>query len=472
MKKTKIVCTIGPKTESVETLKELLNRGMNVMRLNFSHGDYEEHGARIENLRKAIAETGKRAALLLDTKGPEIRTIKLEGGKDVSIQAGQKFTFTTDKTVIGNNERVAVTYENFAKDLKVGNVVLVDDGLLEMDVQEIVGNEVICVARNSGELGENKGINLPNVSVNLPALATKDIEDLKFGCKNNIDFVAASFIRKAEDVREVRRVLVENGGERIQIISKIENQEGLDNFDEILAESDGIMVARGDLGVEIPAEEVPFAQKMMIKKCNKAGKIVITATQMLDSMIKNPRPTRAEANDVANAIIDGTDAVMLSGETAKGKYPLEAVEVMNRIATKTDPTIPAFYVSEVVNSYDITSAVAEGSADISDRLNAKLIVVATESGRAARDMRRYFPKANILAITNNEKTANQLILTRGVIPHVDASPRTLEEFFVLAESVAKRLNLVENGDIIIATCGESVFIQGTTNSIKVIQIKI
>ncbi|WP_314348361.1 pyruvate kinase PykF [Fusobacterium massiliense] len=472
MKKTKIVCTIGPKTESVETLKELLNRGMNVMRLNFSHGDYEEHGARIENLRKAIAETGKRAALLLDTKGPEIRTIKLEGGKDVSIQAGQKFTFTTDKTVIGNNERVAVTYENFAKDLKVGNVVLVDDGLLEMDVQEIVGNEVICVARNSGELGENKGINLPNVSVNLPALATKDIEDLKFGCKNNIDFVAASFIRKAEDVREVRRVLVENGGERIQIISKIENQEGLDNFDEILAESDGIMVARGDLGVEIPAEEVPFAQKMMIKKCNKAGKIVITATQMLDSMIKNPRPTRAEANDVANAIIDGTDAVMLSGETAKGKYPLEAVEVMNRIAMKTDPTIPAFYVSEVVNSYDITSAVAEGSADISDRLNAKLIVVATESGRAARDMRRYFPKANILAITNNEKTANQLILTRGVIPHVDASPRTLEEFFVLAESVAKRLNLVENGDIIIATCGESVFIQGTTNSIKVIQIKM
>lgn len=472
MKKTKIVCTIGPKTESVETLKELLNRGMNVMRLNFSHGDYEEHGARIENLRKAIAETGKRAALLLDTKGPEIRTIKLEGGKDVSIQAGQKFTFTTDKTVIGNNERVAVTYENFTKDLKVGNVVLVDDGLLEMDVQEIVGNEVICVARNSGELGENKGINLPNVSVNLPALATKDIEDLKFGCKNNIDFVAASFIRKAEDVREVRRVLVENGGERIQIISKIENQEGLDNFDEILAESDGIMVARGDLGVEIPAEEVPFAQKMMIKKCNKAGKIVITATQMLDSMIKNPRPTRAEANDVANAIIDGTDAVMLSGETAKGKYPLEAVEVMNRIATKTDPTIPAFYVSEVVNSYDITSAVAEGSADISDRLNAKLIVVATESGRAARDMRRYFPKANILAITNNEKTANQLILTRGVIPHVDASPRTLEEFFVLAESVAKRLNLVENGDIIIATCGESVFIQGTTNSIKVIQIKM
>ena len=471
MKKTKIVCTIGPKTESVEILKELLNRGMNVMRLNFSHGDYEEHGNRIKNLRQAISETGIRAALLLDTKGPEIRTIALEDKKDVSIKAGQKFIFTTDKSVIGNSERVAVTYEKFAQDLKVGDIVLVDDGLLEMSVTEVKGNEVICIAKNNGELGENKGINLPNVSVNLPALSEKDIEDLKFGCRNNIDFVAASFIRKADDVREVRKVLQENGGNRIQIISKIENQEGLDNFDEILAESDGIMVARGDLGVEIPVEDVPFAQKMMIEKCNRAGKVVITATQMLDSMIKNPRPTRAEANDVANAIIDGTDAIMLSGETAKGKYPLEAVEVMNKIATKVDPTIPSFYVDGVVKKYDITSAVAEGSADISERLGAKLIVVATESGRAARDMRRYFPKATILAITNNEKTANQLILSRGVVPHVDATPKTLEDFFVLAEAVAKKLNLVENGDVIVATCGESVFIQGTTNSIKVLQIK-
>ena len=463
MKKTKIVCTIGPVTESVETLKDLLNRGMNVMRLNFSHGDYEEHGTRIKNFRQAMSETGIRAGLLLDTKGPEIRTMSLEDGKDVSIKAGQKFTFTTDQSVIGNSERVAVTYENFAKDLKVGDMVLVDDGLIELDVIEIKGNEVICIAKNNGDLG--------HVSVNLPALSPKDIEDLKFGCQNNIDFVAASFIRKADDVRQVRKVLKENGGERIQIISKIESQEGLDNFDEILAESDGIMVARGDLGVEIPVEEVPCAQKMMIRKCNRAGKPVITATQMLDSMIKNPRPTRAEANDVANAILDGTDAVMLSGETAKGKYPLAAVDVMHKIAKKVDATIPAFYVEGVVNKHDITSAVAEGSADISGRLNAKLIVVGTESGRAARDMRRYFPKANILAITNNEKTANQLVLSRGVIPYVDASPRTLEEFFILAESVAKKLNLVENDDIIIATCGESVFIQGTTNSIKVIQVK-
>ena len=471
MKKTKIVCTIGPATESVETLKELLNRGMNVMRLNLSHGDYEEHGMRMKNFRQAMSETGIRGGILLDTKGPEIRTMTLKDGKDVSIKAGQKFTFTTDQSVVGDNERVAVTYENFAKDLKVGDIVLVDDGLLELDVTEIKGNEVICIARNNGDLGQKKGINLPNVSVNLPALSEKDMEDLKFGCKNNVDFVAASFIRKADDVRQVRKVLRENGGERIQIISKIESQEGLDNFDEILAESDGIMVARGDLGVEIPVEEVPCAQKMMIRKCNRAGKVVITATQMLDSMIKNPRPTRAEANDVANAILDGTDAVMLSGETAKGKYPLAAVEVMNKIAKKVDATIPPFYVEGVINKHDITTAVAEGSADISERLNAKLIVVGTESGRAARDMRRYFPKANILAITNNEKTANQLVLSRGIIPYVDASPKTLEEFFVIAEAAAKKLNLVENNDIIIATCGESVFIQGTTNSIKVIQVK-
>jgi pyruvate kinase len=418
-----------------------------------------------------MSETGIRGGILLDTKGPEIRTMTLKDGKDVSIKAGQKFTFTTDQSVVGDNERVAVTYENFAKDLKVGDIVLVDDGLLELDVTEIKGNEVICIARNNGDLGQKKGINLPNVSVNLPALSEKDIEDLKFGCQNNVDFVAASFIRKADDVRQVRKVLRENGGERIQIISKIESQEGLDNFDEILAESDGIMVARGDLGVEIPVEEVPCAQKMMIRKCNRAGKVVITATQMLDSMIKNPRPTRAEANDVANAILDGTDAVMLSGETAKGKYPLAAVEVMNKIAKKVDATIPPFYVEGVINKHDITTAVAEGSADISERLNAKLIVVGTESGRAARDMRRYFPKANILAITNNEKTANQLVLSRGIIPYVDASPKTLEEFFVIAEAAAKKLNLVENNDIIIATCGESVFIQGTTNSIKVIQVK-
>lgn len=317
MKKTKIVCTIGPKTESVEMLTKLVNAGMNVMRLNFSHGDFAEHGQRIQNVREVMAQTGQPVAILLDTKGPEIRTIKLEGGADVSLTAGQEFTFTTDITVVGNQDRVAVTYPGFANDLSAGDTILVDDGLIEMEVLATTNTEVKCRVLNNGDLGENKGVNLPGVSVKLPALAEKDKADLKFGCEQGVDFVAASFIRKAEDVNEIRELLNANGGEKIQIISKIENQEGVDNFDAILEASDGIMVARGDLGVEIPVEEVIFAQKMMIEKCNRARKVVITATQMLDSMIKNPRPTRAEAGDVANAIMDGTDAVMLSGESAK-----------------------------------------------------------------------------------------------------------------------------------------------------------
>ena len=470
MKKTKIVCTIGPKTESKEVLKQLLEAGMNVMRLNFSHGDYEEHGRRISNLREVMAETGMRAAILLDTKGPEIRTIKLEGGNDVSLVAGQEFTFTTDRTVIGNNKIVAVTYEGFASDLKAGDTVLVDDGLIAMEVKEVSGNEVKCIVKNNGDLGENKGINLPNVSVNLPALAEKDINDLKFGCEQGIDFVAASFIRKAEDVLAVRKVLCENGGENVKIISKIENQEGLNNFDEILEVTDGVMVARGDLGVEIPVEEVPFAQKMMIEKCNEAGKPVITATQMLDSMIKNPRPTRAEANDVANAIIDGTDAVMLSGETAKGKYPVEAVKVMARIAEKTDPLI---YTNVEFDNEEstITEAVAKGTVDVAEALEAKLIVVGTGTGRAAKSLRKYFPTARILALTNSQTTANQLLLSRGVLSVVAEKPESLDCFFKQAEAEAVKTGLVKSGDIIVVTCGEQVYVQGTTNTMKVIKVK-
>lgn len=471
MKKTKIVCTIGPKTESKEVLKQLLEAGMNVMRLNFSHGDYEEHGRRISNLRDVISETGMRAAILLDTKGPEIRTIKLEGGNDVSLVAGQDFTFTTDKTVIGNNKIVAVTYEGLTSDLKAGDTVLVDDGLIAMEVKEVTDKEVRCVVKNNGDLGENKGINLPGVSVNLPALAEKDINDLKFGCEQGIDFVAASFIRKADDVLAVRKVLDENGGESIKIISKIENQEGLNNFDEILEVTDGVMVARGDLGVEIPVEEVPFAQKMMIEKCNAAGKPVITATQMLDSMIKNPRPTRAEANDVANAIIDGTDAVMLSGETAKGKYPVEAVKVMARIAEKTDPLIYTNVDFETEEEQTITEAVAKGTVDVAEALEAKLIVVGTGTGRAAKSLRKYFPTARILALTNSETTANQLLLSRGVMSVAAAKPATLDRFFKQAEDEAVKSGLVKSGDIIVVTCGEQVYVQGTTNTMKVIKIK-
>lgn len=470
MKKTKIVCTIGPKSESKEMLAKLLNAGMNVMRLNFSHGDYQEHGNRIKNLREVMQETGLKAAIMLDTKGPEIRTIKLEGGNDVSLVAGQTFTFTTDESVIGNSERVAVTYKGFAQDLKPGNRVLVDDGLIAMEVREIKGNEVVCIVLNNGDLGENKGINLPGVSIKLPALAEKDKNDLIFGCEQGVDFIAASFIRKGSDVEDIRNHLKAHGGEDIKIISKIENQEGLDNFDEILKASDGIMVARGDLGVEIAVEEVIFAQKMMIQKCNKASKPVITATQMLDSMIKNPRPTRAEAGDVANAIIDGTDAVMLSGESAKGKYPLETVNVMATICTRTDITIPAsLELTSKEEPPRITAAVSCGAVEIAERLNAPLIVVATRSGKSAREVRHYFPKARILALSSSQKTVNQLALTKGVEPILIDSINSTDDFYRLGKEMAVKNCGLKKGDIIVMVSGALVP-SGTTNTTSVHRI--
>ena len=467
MKKTKIVCTIGPKTESVEKLRELVNAGMNVMRLNFSHGDFEEHGTRIANFRQIIDEQEKELAILLDTKGPEIRTIKLEDGNDVDLVAGQEFTFTTDASVVGNKDIVAVTYLGFAKDLAEGNTILVDDGLIEMEVISTTETEVKCKVLNNGALGENKGVNLPGVSVQLPALSEKDKADLKFGCEQGVDFVAASFIRKAADVKEIRELLDANGGSNIHIISKIENQEGVDNFDEILELSDGIMVARGDLGVEIPAEEVIFAQKMMIEKCNRARKAVITATQMLDSMIKNPRPTRAEAGDVANAIMDGTDAVMLSGETAKGKYPVEAVTIMAQIANRTDAALQA----ELGDRLDsprlrITEAVCKGAVDTSEKLAAPLIVVATEGGKSARSIRKYFPTANILALTSNQKTAAQLALTKGVRPIVVEEFANTDAFYTDGKELALKTGLGKKGDIVVMVSGALVA-SGTTNTASV-----
>ncbi|WP_336843402.1 pyruvate kinase PykF [Serratia nevei] len=467
MKKTKIVCTIGPKTESEEMLTNLLNAGMNVMRLNFSHGDYEEHGNRIKNMRAVMAKTGINAGILLDTKGPEIRTMKLEGGKDASLVAGQTFTFTTDQSVIGNSDRVAVTYAGFAADLKIGNTVLVDDGLIGMEVTNVTENEVICKVLNNGDLGENKGVNLPGVSIQLPALAEKDKRDLIFGCEQGVDFVAASFIRKRSDVLEIREHLKAHGGEQIQIISKIENQEGLNNFDEILEASDGIMVARGDLGVEIPVEEVIFAQKMMIEKCNRARKVVITATQMLDSMIKNPRPTRAEAGDVANAILDGTDAVMLSGESAKGKYPLEAVNIMATICERTDRVMPSRI--DTLNErrkLRITEAVCRGAVETAEKLDAPLIVVATSGGKSAKSVRKYFPNAVILALTTNETTAHQLVLSKGVIPQMVKEIASTDDFYRIGKEAALASGLAQKGDVVVMVSGALVP-SGTTNTASV-----
>ncbi|MDX2320793.1 MAG: pyruvate kinase PykF [Moritella sp.] len=470
MKKTKIVCTIGPKTESVEKLTELVNAGMNVMRLNFSHGNFAEHSVRIQNIREVSENLNKKIAVLLDTKGPEIRTIKLDNGEDVILTVGQSFTFTTDINVVGNKDCVAVTYAGFAKDLNPGAIILVDDGLIEMKVVETTDTEVKCTVLNTGALGENKGVNLPNISVGLPALSEKDKADLAFGCEQEVDFVAASFIRKADDVREIREVLFNHGGENIQIISKIENQEGVDNFDEILAESDGIMVARGDLGVEIPVEEVIMAQKMMIKKCNKAGKVVITATQMLDSMISNPRPTRAEAGDVANAVLDGTDAVMLSGETAKGKYPVEAVSIMANICERTDNSMSSDLGANIVaKSMRITEAVCKGAVETTEKLCAPLIVVATRGGKSAKSVRKYFPKANILAITTNEKAAQQLCLTKGVSSCIVEQIDSTDEFYRKGKELALATGLAKEGDIVVMVSGALVP-SGTTNTASVHQL--
>lgn len=441
---------------------------MNVMRLNFSHGDFDEHGGRIRTLREIVAETGKKIAILLDTKGPEIRTMEVRGGS-VILETGQTFTLTTDQSVIGDETRVAVTYESFARDVKAGDTVLLDDGLIELTVKEISGGDAICQVLNTGELGNKKGVNLPGVTVALPAISEKDVGDLIFGCEQKVDFVAASFIRKAADVIQIRELLQANGGADIQIISKIESQEGVDNFDEILAISDGIMVARGDLGVEIPVEEVIFAQKMMIRKCNEARKPVITATQMLESMIKNPRPTRAEAGDVTNAILDGTDAVMLSGESAKGKYPSETVKIMAQICGRTDRAMlqrNPTHVEEFTGDIAITEAICKAAVNTATALSIDLIVVSTIGGKSVKSVRKYFPRAQILALTTNPKTAQQLCVTKGVTVEVIESAEDVYSIQTLAKKLAIETGLAKEGAKIVIVSGALVR-SGSTNGLSV-----
>ncbi|QJC33815.1 pyruvate kinase PykF [Enterobacteriaceae endosymbiont of Donacia provostii] len=466
MKKTKIVCTIGPSSESKYILSEFLKLGMNVARLNFSHGNHNDHQKRINTLKNVIKKTGINAAILLDTKGPEIRTMKLYKGEDVYLKSGNFFTLTTNQDIIGNNKCVAITYPYLIKDLKIGNKILIDDGLIAMEVIKIINNNIICKILNNGKLSENKSINLPGISINLPSLSEKDKCDLIFACQHKIDYIAASFIRKKQDILEIRKFLKKYNGNNIQIIAKIENQEGLNNFDEILSVSDGIMVARGDLGVEIPVENVIFAQKMIIRKCNFWGKIVITATQMLDSMIKNPRPTRAEAGDVANAILDGTDAVMLSGESAKGKYPLESVSIMSIICERTDITMTNrinFYHNKDMS---ITDAVCRSAVEIAEKLKAPLIIVATQLGKSAKSIRKYFPKAIILALTTNKKTVQNLILSKGIIPKLVDKISSTDDFYIIGKKVALFSKYAKKGDVIVMVSGALVP-SGTTNTTSV-----
>ncbi|MGL9945672.1 pyruvate kinase [Enterococcus faecalis] len=469
MKKTKIVCTIGPASESVDMLVNLINAGMNVCRLNFSHGDYEEHGARIKNIREAVKITGKRVAILLDTKGPEIRTNDMENGA-ITMKIGDSVRISMTE-VLGTNEKFSITYPELINDVNVGSHILLDDGLIDLEVTDIDrdANEIVTVVKNEGVLKNKKGVNVPGVSVNLPGITEKDANDIRFGIGQGIDFIAASFVRRASDVLEITKILEEENATHIQIIPKIENQEGIDNIDEILKVSDGLMVARGDMGVEIPTEDVPVVQKALIKKCNALGKPVITATQMLDSMQRNPRPTRAEANDVANAIYDGTDAVMLSGETAAGDYPLEAVQTMARIAVRTEETLvnQDSFALKLYSKTDMTEAIGQSVGHTARNLSIQTIVAATESGHTARMISKYRPKAHIVAITFSEQKARSLSLSWGVYATVADKPSSTDEMFNLASKVSQEEGYASEGDLIIITAGVPVGEKGTTNLMKI-----
>lgn len=469
MKKTKIVCTIGPASESVEMLVNLINAGMNVCRLNFSHGDFEEHGNRIKNIREAVKITGKRVAILLDTKGPEIRTNNMENGA-ITLKTGDVVRLSMTE-VLGTNEKFSITYPELINDVTVGSHILLDDGLIDLEVIDIdrSANEIVTEVKNEGVLKNKKGVNVPGVSVNLPGITEKDAADIRFGIEQGVDFIAASFVRRATDVLEITKILEDENATHIQIIPKIENQEGIDNIDEILKISDGLMVARGDMGVEIPTEDVPVVQKELIKKCNALGKPVITATQMLDSMQRNPRPTRAEANDVANAIYDGTDAVMLSGETAAGDYPLEAVQTMARIAVRTEEALinQDSFALKLYSKTDMTEAIGQSVGHTARNLGIQTIVAATESGHTARMISKYRPKAHIVAITFSEQKARSLSLSWGVYATVAEKPASTDEMFSLAAQVSQEEGFASEGDLIIITAGVPVGERGTTNLMKI-----
>ena len=467
MRHTKIVCTIGPASEDMEILKEMILSGMTVARMNFSHGLHEEHERRIKLVRQAAKEVGKIVAIMLDTKGPEIRTGLIEGGK-MTLNEGDNIILTTEE-VMGTPEKISVTYGSIHQDVKPGNRILMDDGLLELRVKKIEGIEVHCEVLNGGVLSNRKGVNIPDISVNLPAVTEKDIEDILFGIEQDVDFIAASFIRSASDVLEIRKMIEEHKAD-IDIISKIESQDGVDNIDEILAVSNGIMVARGDLGVEIPSEEVPLVQKKLIDKCNKAGKPVITATQMLDSMMRSPRPTRAEANDVANAIFDGSDAIMLSGETAAGKYPAQAVETMARIAERTETALQYEEIlgkKQMLPQKTVTDAISYATSNIALELDAAAIITPTSSGSTARMISRYKPKAKIIAATPDLKVAQKMCLVWAVHPVVIRQTTGTDE--MITEGVQRTLEagLISLGDLVIVTAGVPVGVPGTTNLLKV-----
>ena len=455
MKKTKVVCTMGPNTNDRELLKKLIENGMDVARFNFSHGDHEEQKSRMDLLKELRQELNTNTAILLDTKGPEIRTGVLKGGKRIMLKAGEQFTLTTEE-IEGDESKVSITYEGLVQDVDAGRVILIDDGLIELKVVGKSEKEIFCEVINGGELGERKGVNVPNVAVRLPAITEKDKDDIRFGVEQGIDFIAASFVRNAECVLEIKAYLKELGAPYVPIIAKVENAEGIKNIDEIIRAADGVMVARGDLGVEIPAEEVPYLQKMIIQKCNMNFKTVITATQMLDSMMCNPRPTRAEVTDVANAVYDGTDAVMLSGETAQGKYPLEALQMMVHIIQNTEQHLDYEGMLEKTGGHlksGVSSAIGYSSVLAASNLNAKCIITPSVSGATARVVSNLRPRQVILGVTPNERTLRRMSIYWGVKPIKSQAFNTTDDICDGAIELAKVKQFVETGEIVVITAG-------------------
>ncbi len=469
MRKTKIICTIGPASEKPEVFRRLAESGMNVVRLNFSHGSQEEHGERIQMVMDYRRETGKPLGLLLDTKGPEIRIGEMQEG-GAAISPGDPFTLTTEE-IVGDEKRAHVTYAGLPGDVKPGNSILIEDGILHLRVKKVEGTEIYCTVVNGGVLGSRKNVNVPGVHIKLSDITEKDKSDILFGIKNGVDFIAASFVQNARDVILIKQFLRANNGGHIHVIAKIENREGVVNIDSIIEEADGVMVARGDLGVDLAVEEVPIVQKTIVKKCNTAGKPVIVATQMLDSMIRNPRPTRAEANDVAGAIAESADAIMLSGETASGKYPVEALETMDRIARAMEGSID--YARKILirapksGGATITNAISTASCTTAISLEAAAILTPTKSGYTARMVSKHRPPCPIIALPIDEKVLNKLTLLWGVMPMLTPPTRNTDELLEQCEKDALRSGLVCKGDIMVITAGVPLNVSGATNLIKI-----
>lgn len=470
MRKTKIICTIGPASESEEKLKELMLAGMNVARFNFSHGSHEEHKRKFDRMIKVSNELGIPVAALLDTKGPEIRLKAIEGER-TELVAGQTFILTTEE-IVGNNEKVSISYKNLKEDVSEGMTILIDDGLIELVVEEITDADIICKVINGGPISNNKGVNVPGATLSMPYISDVDRSDIMFGCDMGFDYLAASFVRTKDDILEVRKIIDEHNS-HMKIIAKIESMQGIRNLEEILEVSDGIMVARGDLGVEIPMEEVPVVQKKMIKLAETQGKHVITATQMLESMIKNPRPTRAEATDVANAIYDGTTAIMLSGETAAGLYPVEAVRTMARIAERTEQAIDyngRMKRREHIENFDVTTAISHATCTTAMDLKASAIITVTLSGFTAGMIARYKPDCPIIACSVSPRICRQMSLSWGVTPIWIARESSADDLFEEAVRVAEEAGYIKKGDTVVLTAGVPLGVSGRTNMIRVVEV--